>query len=323
MCAMETIWLENCPNEFKPIYYRRYVDDTFLIFRRNQDVELFLNYLNNQHDNIKFTYEKESNGCLSFLDVRVEKSFLGFKTSIYLKPTYTGLGLSWFSFCPDIYKINSIKTLLHRAYDICSDYFILHLEFEFLKRYFTNNNYSINIFFKVLKNFMYDRRKDKASKMDVPKMVQYIKLPFYGKVSYDLRKKLNQHLKYNFPAIDFRFVFSNNFTIGSFFNAKDKIPNAVCSKIVYEFSCPSCPARYIGCTTRSFKIRIFEHIGKSFRTGMYLSRMSFSAVREHSLEADHVFSDRDFKIIARFQNDEETFIGEKLLIQKLRPELNT
>ena len=51
--------------------------------------------------------------------------------------------------------------------------------------------------------------------------------------------------------------------------------------------------------------------------------MPFSAVRDHSLEEDHAFSDKHFKIIARLPNADDTFIAEKLLIQKLRPELNT
>ena len=29
----ENIWLENCPAHFKPIVYRRFVDDTFLFFQ--------------------------------------------------------------------------------------------------------------------------------------------------------------------------------------------------------------------------------------------------------------------------------------------------
>ena len=29
----EQIWLDECPKEFKPDYYRRYVDDTFVLFR--------------------------------------------------------------------------------------------------------------------------------------------------------------------------------------------------------------------------------------------------------------------------------------------------
>ena len=35
LCYHEKIWLQNCPSEFKPVNYRRYVDDTFLLFTRN------------------------------------------------------------------------------------------------------------------------------------------------------------------------------------------------------------------------------------------------------------------------------------------------
>ena len=37
----ERQWLDNCPVQFKPLYYRRYVDDTFLIFKDRAHVELF------------------------------------------------------------------------------------------------------------------------------------------------------------------------------------------------------------------------------------------------------------------------------------------
>ena len=40
MCHFENIWLENCPAQFKPIVYRRYVDDTFLPFRSTAHVEI-------------------------------------------------------------------------------------------------------------------------------------------------------------------------------------------------------------------------------------------------------------------------------------------
>ena len=33
LCYHEKVWLQNCPSEFKPAIYRRYVDDTFLLFR--------------------------------------------------------------------------------------------------------------------------------------------------------------------------------------------------------------------------------------------------------------------------------------------------
>ena len=69
----EIIWLANCPPEFKPLYYRRYVDDTFLIFKNPSHIEPFLNFLNAQHPNIEFTCDTEVDSSLSFLDVLITR----------------------------------------------------------------------------------------------------------------------------------------------------------------------------------------------------------------------------------------------------------
>ena len=55
MCHFENIWLENCPSHFKPIVYRWFVDDPFLLFWSKDHVKKFRNYLNKQPKNIKFT----------------------------------------------------------------------------------------------------------------------------------------------------------------------------------------------------------------------------------------------------------------------------
>ena len=49
MCNFEKIWLENCLRHFKPIIYRRFVDDTFSLLQSKEHVEKFRNYLNKQH----------------------------------------------------------------------------------------------------------------------------------------------------------------------------------------------------------------------------------------------------------------------------------
>ena len=41
LCYHEKIWLQNCSSEFKPVIYRRYVDDTFLLFRSKHYIEKF------------------------------------------------------------------------------------------------------------------------------------------------------------------------------------------------------------------------------------------------------------------------------------------
>ena len=44
LCYHEKIWLQNCPSEFKPVIYRRYVGDTFLFFHLKHHIEKFRNY---------------------------------------------------------------------------------------------------------------------------------------------------------------------------------------------------------------------------------------------------------------------------------------
>ena len=119
--------LNSCPTAFAPVFYRRYVDDTFVLFRNKQHAQLFFDHINSHHQSLKFTMEIEQNNRLPFLDVLVEKINGKFQLSVYRKPTNTGLGISFFSYCPMKYKINSIKTLISRAYKICSSYPLLHI----------------------------------------------------------------------------------------------------------------------------------------------------------------------------------------------------
>ena len=54
-------WLEHCREDFKPVYYRRYVDDIFVLFRSCDHLIKFRDYLNKCHCNIKFYLEEEKN----------------------------------------------------------------------------------------------------------------------------------------------------------------------------------------------------------------------------------------------------------------------
>ena len=45
----------NCLIEFQLHFYRRYVDDPFILFKSRDHMEPFINYLNSQHPNIIFT----------------------------------------------------------------------------------------------------------------------------------------------------------------------------------------------------------------------------------------------------------------------------
>ena len=68
MSFSEKTWLHNCPFVIKPLLYRRYVDDCFLLFKSLNYVPLSLDYHNRQHPNISFTPELEKDDKLPFLE---------------------------------------------------------------------------------------------------------------------------------------------------------------------------------------------------------------------------------------------------------------
>ena len=149
----ETNWLKDCPFEFKPLYYRRYVDDSFIVFKSRDHILPFLNYLNSKHTNITFTYEVEKDKCLPFLDVNVLFSNGKFSTTVYRKPTFTGLFTNFESFIPITYKRGLINTLLFRYFNISSSYAIFHAEIEKFRQIMTKNGYPEKFFDKVVRSF--------------------------------------------------------------------------------------------------------------------------------------------------------------------------
>ena len=135
----ERSWLNNCPPEFTPSYYRRYVDDCFLWFRSPNHIPLFFDFLNHQYFNIKFTSEIESNSTLLFLDVKITLSNRSFSTSVYHKPTFIGLFTNFDSFFPLSYRRSLILSLLHRF-----------LTFALIKKSFIRNLTHSKKFLKVM-----------------------------------------------------------------------------------------------------------------------------------------------------------------------------
>ena len=59
LCHYEKLWLDSCPPEFKPIVYRRYVDDIFVLFKSKDYLLLLAEYMNTRHKNLKFTFDFE------------------------------------------------------------------------------------------------------------------------------------------------------------------------------------------------------------------------------------------------------------------------
>ena len=85
----EKNWLQNCSSGFKSHYYRRYVDDIFVLFTSLEHLEAFQNFLNGRHANISFRIEDEKQNIMPFLDVQIIREDKTFTTSVYCKRTFS------------------------------------------------------------------------------------------------------------------------------------------------------------------------------------------------------------------------------------------
>ena len=216
MSHHEKKFLNNCPAEFSPVFYRRYVDDTFVLFRDHSHANLFLNYINNQHNNISFTMEVEADGTLPFLDVTITKSCNSFNTSVYRKPSNSNLTISYVSFCSFNFKLNSIKSLLSRAYGICSNYDLLNREFEYIKQLFHMNGFGKHFVDLQIGKFL--SKKFTISRPNVDeKQKLYFTIPYFGSQSEELRTEISKLMHKYFNNISFQLVLCNPYKLGNFF----------------------------------------------------------------------------------------------------------
>ena len=125
--------------------------------------------------------------------------------------------LSYFSNCSFIFKLNCVRTLLFRAYRVCSSHAALHSEFDFLKTFFQLNGYCATFIENQIGKFLskkFDGVTTKNSTADVPNdQPIFLSFPYFGPYSEKFKSKY-------YAKANFRIILTNKFTIGSFFIIK-------------------------------------------------------------------------------------------------------
>lgn len=193
-----------------------------------------------------------------------------FSTSIYRKPSFTGLILKWKSFVPWEYKRSAISSLAYRAIRITSDYFSFHKEFLFIRQITVSNGDLLPFVLKIIRitpeKYLNATRTVKLTpdriqqpKNDSKKQVLLIDIPYVGRTTSLLGKKLVNIAKQVEPSFHVQPIPRPFPKIQSFFARKDPIPRQLLSNVVYNIPCSDCPASYIGKTCRQISRRFEEH----------------------------------------------------------------
>nr|CAH8824061.1 unnamed protein product [Trichobilharzia regenti]CAH8845810.1 unnamed protein product [Trichobilharzia regenti] len=320
MSKLENTHLKKIIDNFG--FYKRYVDDTFIIANNEENLENILDFFNSCHPAIQFTLEKESNATISFLDVQLARREQDgtLKRSIHRKPTWNGQLISFHSWVPIYTKRNLIRSLTHRIHNICSPETIEE-ELKTLKRILLENGYPERFITKAMKP-----KTQKPSMLTAPKKLLYLNLQFNGDSSAEiLRNRLCRSLKKTFFAAELRLTFSTKPMIRT--NVKDKLPLGASSMCIYQFTC-SCGARYVGRTQRLLSKRISEHLPSWFYKGERRSPRH-SSILEHLIESGHQANPQNnFSVIYTIRGNLAKRVRIKLLqtaeamaIHILNPEL--
>jgi hypothetical protein len=92
---------------------------------------------------LNFTYERPTGDVFQFLDVslRIEPTSGAISTGIYVKKTDKGLYFDFCSYVPMSYKLALIKTLIYRAFRLCSSWSSFHKEVQRITQNLINNNF--------------------------------------------------------------------------------------------------------------------------------------------------------------------------------------
>ena len=273
-----------------------------------------------------FTLEVEKDNKLSFLDIdviRSEKSST-FITSLYRKPTFSGMYTNFKCFISTRYKYSLISSLLYRVFMICSDYNSIITEIEKLKLIWLKNAFPMRVIDRMIFKFFDKIHLPKKAVHTCARKKLIFSLEYLGKNSLEIKKRLERVIQEQIPFCKINIVFSSKKKLRNFFAFKDKVPKNLKSLVLYKFTCSDCNVTYIGKTKRHYQVRYSEHLGISKVTNQPLkySKKTTTAVREHIHFCNHKNTHDSFKIIGSARNDYHLKIKESLNILRENPLIN-
>ncbi|MCP4489773.1 MAG: hypothetical protein GY820_21020 [Gammaproteobacteria bacterium] len=284
MHFIESDAFENCPTEFCPLYYGRYIDDILVISRDSHSFSNFHQHISGSARNLlSFTKEEEINERLPFLDILLSHENGHFEFSVYRKATHSNRYCNPSSAVPRSVFTSTVRTMRLRAQKYCSTAEKFAAEMKLLHSTFRNNNYDKNLLNHHLKTPVFGPVK--PSPMANVKAI----IPFAGSVSYKIRSLL--------ANVGVRVYFKSPAMLGTMLYRKldwEKKSPLDQSNVVYKARCNDCRVVYIGETKRTLRTRGKEHLSH-----IRSRDCAHSALSEHCITHAHRVDLTNFEVIER------------------------
>ena len=133
---------------FQLLFFKRYVDD-FITCVPITEINKVLQIFNSYHDRLKFTYELQNHGKISFLDILLIRKGNTIITDWFQKPTFSGRLLNYNSNHPIQQKISIIYNTIDKALGLSHPSF-REKNIKFAVNIFLANDYPIKFIKKYI-----------------------------------------------------------------------------------------------------------------------------------------------------------------------------
>nr|VZI28467.1 unnamed protein product [Spirometra erinaceieuropaei] len=231
--------------EYKPIFWARYFDDTFVIIDQDK-MNYYAEVLNSIMPDLQFTMEEEVEDKLPFLDVPVCRQPNGeLATSVYRKPTNTLQILSYNSNHPPQHKRSCVRALYLRAETHCSTPAAKLNEIKLLRELFRANGYPRAFIERSRRQPK--KRNEEHSQPNSWRSISYI-------------KGVSEVVARSLAPLGIGVAHRPNSTIRrQVMRPKDPITKQEMSAVVYRLQCSCGSCNYVGETGRRLQTRMHEH----------------------------------------------------------------
>lgn len=279
-------------SSFFPRRWFRYVDDVFCVIKKTH-LRRFLMELNAYHPCIKFTYEEEIEGKISFLDVLVIRNSQNkLEFDVYRKETNTMRFITSDSHHSEDHKMAAFNSMIHRLMTLPLSPERYKKEEDYIYEVARVNGYERQTISKLIrkKSQRTQRRQLTTLSEQREKLTKFVTIPFHPRT--------NNRIKNACRSNGFNLVNKSARKLGDILgNPKDKLRKEDRSGI-YRINCGNCDKFYIGQTSRTIETRFKEHLtsfkNRRFEKSAIAQHMSFNKhdVRKENLELLEQVTDR-------------------------------
>ena len=216
--------------------------------------------LNPFHANVSYTYEKENNSQLTFLDLLFTRNEIHLDATVYRKDTHNDRN----AFPPVSWKRGTLRTLVNIANLIYSNKELLHKELAYLRLVFLKkNDYPLWTMKQLMKEIEESQKQKEVTQISITELensqeqkFHSLLLHFVGSKGTTIVKNLNKTLKIVLPNNVKTRITSTGQNLNGRFQIIDKINEMHKHDLIYYTKCPE-PSCMMSVSIATSSIRKF------------------------------------------------------------------